>query len=87
MVPVFLRERFGACGWFWFTIDRFWYRLEMELAVHSDRSSTFFHIIHVYVSDGGQLAKDRLSTVDSTLLLSLVWEEAQPNQTVIEEMR
>lgn len=56
-------------------------------AVDSPQRPHFFHIAHVCVSDGGQLAEDRLSTVDNTLLLSLVWEEAQQSQTAIEEVR
>lgn len=43
-------------------MDRFWHRLELELTVSSDLLSTFSHIIDV--SDGGQLAEDRLSAVD-----------------------
>lgn len=31
--------------------------------------------------------EDGLSAVDSTLLLSLVWEEAQENQTATEDVR
>lgn len=45
----------------------------------------FFYIINNEISDGGQLGEDSLSTVDSTLLLSLVWEEAQQNQPVTEK--